>query len=358
MAIVQDYLDLTKKYQTEYGEKTIVLMEVGSFYEVYALIKPDGSYTGTSAAGPSAAGPSAVGAGTETAVTGSPTYTGSQIEDFVKINEMVIAKKPNVFVGKLQVVMAGMGTAYAEKYIQKLQDHNYTIVIYKQDPINKTTRNLSEIISPGTYFPLDSVKLTNSIMCIWLYSSKAMKNQPSQITVGLANIDIYTGKTALFQYHAPYNHSPATYDELERAISAYKPSECLLVANLGADLLNDIIGFVGLEQTKMHLIDLTSVAGPTSASAAGPAGSASASVAGPASSSSLTTFVKNAEKQVYQIEILKKFFPQLSLFHFLPNRNIEKILSPALALSLFRNVPHTLHRHSSFLFSLRFCRSA
>jgi DNA mismatch repair protein MutS len=282
MAIVQDYLDLTKKYQSEYGEKTIVLMEVGSFYEVYALIKPDGNYTGT-----------------EALVTGTTTYIGSQIEDFVKINEMVIAKKPNVLVGKLQVVMAGMGTAYAEKYIQKLQDHNYTIVIYKQDPINKTTRNLSEIISPGTYFPLDSVKLTNSIMCIWLYYSKAMKNQPSQITIGLANIDIYTGKTALFQFHAPYNHSPATYDELERAVSAYKPSECLLVANLPGNLLNDIIGFVGLEQTKMHMIDL------------------SASVAASAAlKRSLHTFVKNAEKQVYQIEVLKKFFPNLSLFHF------------------------------------------
>ena len=75
MAIVQDYLDLTKKYQSEYGEKTIVLMEVGSFYEVYALIKPDGNYTGT-----------------EALVTGSATYIGSQIEDFVKINEMVIAE--------------------------------------------------------------------------------------------------------------------------------------------------------------------------------------------------------------------------------------------------------------------------
>ena len=47
MSIVQDYLDLTKKYQAEYGAKTIVLMEVGSFYEVYALIKPDGTYMGS-----------------------------------------------------------------------------------------------------------------------------------------------------------------------------------------------------------------------------------------------------------------------------------------------------------------------
>ena len=47
MSIVKDYLELTKKYKREYGEKTLVLMEVGSFFEVYALINPDGSYMGS-----------------------------------------------------------------------------------------------------------------------------------------------------------------------------------------------------------------------------------------------------------------------------------------------------------------------
>jgi len=273
MSIVQDYLELTKKYQAEYGPQTIVLMEVGSFFEVYALIKPDG------------------------------TYMGSPIVEFAKMNEMVIAKK-NVYVDKYPVAMAGMGTAYADKYIQKLQDHNYTIVIYKQDSLVKTSRNLSEIISPGTYFPSESCGeyMSNNIMCIWLHKSKPTKTMPCQMTVGLANIDIFTGKTALFQFQTSYNHSPATYDELDRYISAYKPSECLLVANLSERLLDDIIGFVGLEQTKIHKV--TSGAGP---SAAGPS-----ALGGP---SQMETCMKNAEKQIYQIEILKKFFPQHSSFH-------------------------------------------
>ena len=63
MALVKEYLELTNQYKKEYGEKTIILMEVGSFFEVYALINPDG------------------------------TYTGSNIEEFAKMNEMVIATK-------------------------------------------------------------------------------------------------------------------------------------------------------------------------------------------------------------------------------------------------------------------------
>ena len=37
MTIVKDYFDYTKQWKSQYGEKTIVLMQVGSFFEVYAL---------------------------------------------------------------------------------------------------------------------------------------------------------------------------------------------------------------------------------------------------------------------------------------------------------------------------------
>ena len=267
MALVKEYLDLTKKYKAEYGEKTILLMQVGSFLEVYALINPDG------------------------------TYTGSNIVEFAKINEMVIAEK-NTCVGNLKVVMAGMGVAYVDKYIQKLQEHDYTIVIYKQDINGKnTTRSLAEIISPGTFFPAETAQLSNNMMCIWLHKSPSTKLMPSQVTLGIANIDIYTGKTSLFQFAANYLHNSATYDELERYISAYRPSECLFVANMPERLITDIIGFVGLEQTKIHKIDLSEGLCPDP------------------KRNCMVAFAKNAEKQIYQTEILKKFFPNLSTFY-------------------------------------------
>ena len=275
MSIVQEYLDLTKKYKADYGEKTILLMQVGSFLEVYALINPDG------------------------------TYTGSNIEEFAKINEMVIAKK-NVCVGKMPVVMAGVGVAYIDKYIQKLQEHSYTIVIYKQDMNGKnTTRSLSEIISPGTFFPAETENLSNNVMSIWLHKSNTTKLMPAQVSIGIANIDIYTGKTSLFQFAANYAHTPATYDELERYISAYRPSECLFVANMPERLITDIIGFVGLENTKIHKVDLHTAAQQAPA----------VQQAEPKKERSMEMYAKNAEKQIYQTEILKRFFPNLSTFY-------------------------------------------
>ena len=317
MSIVQDYLDLTKKYKAIYGEQTLVLMEVGSFFEVYALAntvcaKPNANAVGAKP-NANAVGPNAVVAKPNANAVGpNPTYIGSNIEDFAKMNDMIIAKKPNVLVNKLPVVMAGMGTAHADKYIQKLQEHGYTIVIYKQDMQNKTVRSLAEIISPGTYFPSenDSIGLSNNVMCIWLHKSKMTKTMPSQLTIGLGNIDIFTGKTALFQFQVNHSsHSSSTYDELERYIAAYNPSECLIVSNIEERLVHEIVGYVGLEYTKIHKVFLD--ANVIGANVIG-ANVIGANVIG---ANAMETFAKNAEKQIYQIAILKKFFPHLSAFH-------------------------------------------
>ena len=64
MTIIRDYFNLTLKYQMEYGMNTLLLMQVGSFFECYALFNPDSNY-----------------------------YTGSQIKQFSDINDLVISKK-------------------------------------------------------------------------------------------------------------------------------------------------------------------------------------------------------------------------------------------------------------------------
>ena len=47
MTIIDDYLKLTEKYSIEYGEKTILLMQVGSFFECYALVNSNNEYYGS-----------------------------------------------------------------------------------------------------------------------------------------------------------------------------------------------------------------------------------------------------------------------------------------------------------------------
>lgn len=270
MSIVKDYLEYTQQWRKEYGDKTLVLLQVGSFFESYSLRNSDGS------------------------IYGIDSPSGSNVEDFASINDMIIANKNSLWDGK-QVVMAGVGVAYIDKYIKKLQQHDYTVVIYKQDVNGKnTTRSLSEIISPGTFFTQESEELSNNVMCVWIYKSSSNKYTTSQVTIGVSNIDNFTGKTTLFQFSADYNHNPSTYDELERYISVYKPNECLIVANMPEKIITDIIGFVGLQNSKIHKVDITNDIESSEKN-----------------NTLMQSFAKNAEKQIYQKEVFKKFYPHI-----------------------------------------------
>ena len=51
---------------------------------------------------------------------------------------MAISRK-NICVSGKSVVMAGFGLAQLEKYVKRLQEHGYTIVVFTQDTQTKNT---------------------------------------------------------------------------------------------------------------------------------------------------------------------------------------------------------------------------
>jgi DNA mismatch repair protein MutS len=282
MTIVEEYLELTKKHKKEYGEKTLVLMQVGSFFEAYGLMDKDNN------------------------------IYGSNIVKFAEINDMAISKK-NICVEKQGVVMSGFGLPQLEKYIKKMQENGYTIPVYTQDSAQKnTTRNLSCIFSPGTYFSNESRELSNNITCIWIYTSYNIITKIENVSVGISNIDIFTGKTCIFEFTKPYYHNPATYDELERFISIYNPNECIIISNLPKNEVDDIISYTQIVSNKIHKINMNNT------------------------ESAFYKELQNSEKQVYQKEILTKFYK---------NINIE---------TLFNSIQHYGISIQSFIFLLEF----
>jgi len=172
MALIKEFFELTKKYSAEYGEKTILLMQIGAFFEVYGILDKK-----------------------------TNNISGSQILDFSRICDLAVVEK-NVCVGKDNVVMAGIKDIILEKNIKKIQEAGFTAVVYAQDENCKnTTRSLAGIFSPGTFFQEDSTSLSNNITCIWidLFENKILF-KGKFVVVGIANIDIYTGKTSIFQF--------------------------------------------------------------------------------------------------------------------------------------------------------------
>ena len=257
MTIVNDYLDNTKKYKQQYGEKTIVLMQVGSFFEVYGLKTKTGE------------------------------IIGSDIEHFSQINDLIIAKKSNMKPGNgMTVLMAGFGLAQLDKYVKRLQQNKYTIIIITQDIQGKnTSRSVSEIISPGTFFSLDSNCNSNITMCIWLFKSRLHKLGGGETTIGISTLDVCTGHTSIGQFQLNESIEISLYDDLERLVSLYNPSEFIFIHNIEESNVSNIIQQVGLTHSKQHIVDTTD-------------------------ESHMATLCKNAEKQIYISEIIRRLYTQ------------------------------------------------
>ena len=248
MSLIRDYFNKTVKYKSEHGDRTLVLMQVGAFYEVYGL---------------------------KDKTTGE--ITGSDIEPFSHFCDLNISDK-KVCVGKRGVVMAGFRDYVLEKYLRKIVENNYTAVVYSQDEkAAGTTRSRTGIYSPGTFFNSESIEITNNSVCIWIQKHK------DQIICGMANIDIYTGKSSMFEYQDVYSKHCTSYDEMERFISIYNPSEVIIIHNLEDRLINNIINFASIKTECIHKININET-------------------------NTLSDKANNCEKQIYQKKIIEKFY--------------------------------------------------
>jgi DNA mismatch repair protein MutS len=266
MSLIKEYLELTKKYSEEYGELTLILMQNGAFFEVYALRDKNNN------------------------------IYGCKLTDFSRICDLNIVER-NMMIDDVQVINAGFKTHLIDKYIKKLQDNGFTIIVYEEegeDPVKKNKiRNQTGIFSPGTYFypESDPEQITNNICCLWIENIKTSSKNicKNNIFVGVGLIDIYTGYTCINEYNDEYIKNPTTFDDLERFISIYNPSETIIVSNLLNNDISDIVSFINLKSKSVHKIFLLDN----------------------------DTFskqnkniqrAKNCEKQTYQSELLSRFY--------------------------------------------------
>jgi DNA mismatch repair ATPase MutS len=195
--------------------------------------------------------------------------------------------------------MAGFTYTKIDKYLKKIQEAGYTSVVITQDPSNPKIRNIEGIYSPGTFFNADASEISNNTMCIWIERVSHLKSRSCSIVIGVANVDIYTGRVIIFEHAVEDKHNPTTYDELERYISTYKPSEVILITNVNEKIADDIINFTGIMSRNIHKVFLSDGDGNGDSDSRGD------------TQSSKTKFIEKAkrcEKQTYRDEVLRKFY--------------------------------------------------
>ena len=128
--------------------------------------------------------------------------------------------------------------------------------------------------------------MSNNTCCIWIQKVKTPLNE--RFIFGLSNINIYNGKSNLSEYNELYYHNPTTYDSIEKFINSYNPNETIIIHNLSENIIEGIIKCLQLNSKKNHIIDLNNKTNNNSLQAL------------------------NCENQVYQNQIIQKYFPNMN----------------------------------------------
>lgn len=191
--IIDDYINYTNTYKKKYGDKCIVLIQVGSFYELYSIIDD----------------------------TSEDIYT---IADICNIQ---ISRK-NKSISDVSIsnpLMAGFPLYTLKKYTSILLNNNYTIVLVEQitDPPNPE-RKITEILSPG--LNINVANKTSNYMMVVFYSY--IDNLP---IAGIAGIDLSTGSSFVYEAGSTKYDSEFITDEVYRIITTYNPCELVILAD-------------------------------------------------------------------------------------------------------------------------------
>lgn len=267
--MIATYFKNLKKYQNEFGEKTLLLLQCGSFYEVYSMINDK---------------------------TGK--YLNPCFQDYLTITNMNVANKNLKMRAddgiEYPVKMAGFthGDYHLEKWVKVLTNSGYTVAVWDEDGISgtKKTRSLTNIFSPGCNFSVEKKEEdTNNIACYVINKSSGFIKKNPSIYFGCAVIDAFTGTVKIFEHSITKAdiHNTTVFDELERFNAIYNPSETVIIHNYQDNKkIKDIIQYADLETKALHIINQTG-------------------------DDKQSLQANNCDNQTYQKEIIMKFYEDI-----------------------------------------------
>lgn len=206
--IYDDYIDYSKTYTTQYGDKTLVLMEVGSFFEIYAIDNAE-------------------------------EKSGADIYPVCDLLNLQVSRKNKAIVenNRANPLMAGFPSHALSKHTQALLSNGYTVVLVRQvTPPPNPKREVTEILSPAMQLQPTGTDGNYLMVALWdMYEDATHRKYHS---VGVAGVDVSTGATFVYEVASTANDPNLSMDEFIRVYQTYQPRELVL---LGPSLAGDEI---------------------------------------------------------------------------------------------------------------------
>ena len=197
--LIDDYFVHQINFEKKYGKRTIVLMQVGSFFEFY-------------------------GVNNDIEKIGDPQI----ITELLNI-QLTRRNKAILENSRTNCLMAGFPLNSLKRFINILLTNNYTVILIEQvsEPPNPR-REITQIYSPGTYIDEINQSDNNNIVSLYITEDNCYKTGKCIFSFGISSIDLSTGMNVVYQVDMFFYEKNAFLEEIYRFIESYNPKEIII----------------------------------------------------------------------------------------------------------------------------------
>ena len=217
--LTEHYFELQKLFEDKYGTNSVVLMEVGTFYEVYEVNNKD-------------------------------EQIGKAKEIAELLNIQLTRKNKTILENnRANPLMAGVPSISFEKHLNRIiQEQKYTIAIVSQvgTPPN-VKRVLEAIISPGTNFDFALNSDENNITSLVIDQIKG------NYLVGYSCIDVTTGKCYYNEVFGTSEDTSFALDEAFNYMNMHKTNEVVITFLDKTINQQEVIEYLELSNKTFHI---------------------------------------------------------------------------------------------------------
>jgi DNA mismatch repair protein MutS len=217
MALYDYYFNTQTEYQAKYGEKTLVLIEVGMFFEIYKI-------------------------------ENATECVGPDIQTICNICDLQLSRKNKSIIenSRANPMMAGFPSHAFSKHVQLLLNQQYTIVVIRQVTLPPNPkREITEILSPSMQITPNTP--SGNFLCVSYWDFYTDKLNRRLLTLGLSGFDVSTGESWVYEIASTSIDSSRALDELMRFYQIYQPREIVFLGpNLLAEERREIEDTLGI----------------------------------------------------------------------------------------------------------------
>ena len=213
------YFKLQRLFEKKYGKNTVVLMEIGTFFEVYE-------------------------------VNNDEEQIGKAKEIAELLNIQLTRKNKTILENSSEnPIMAGVPAISLEKHLARIiSEQKYTVVLIKQKGIPpNVSRYLDTVVSPGTNFDFVLNQDENNITSILVDQIRGI------YLIGYSAIDVTTGKCYYNEVHGTSEDKFFALDEVFNYMNMHKTNE--IVITFADKNINEkeVIDYLELKLKTFHI---------------------------------------------------------------------------------------------------------